>query len=58
MITSLTQSIRLQIKKHVDKFTRIKVLEHGLSEKEVEKQQLTGSFVKLGLFARRPNVSS
>ncbi len=31
---------------------------HGLSEKEVEKQQLTGSLVKLGLFARRPNESS
>lgn len=50
--------IRLQIKKHVDTFTRIKVLVYDLSEKEVEKQQLTGSFVKLGLLARRPKVSS
>ncbi len=31
---------------------------HGLSEKEVEKQQLTGSLVKLGIFALRPNESS
>ncbi len=31
---------------------------HDLPEKEVEKQQLTGSFVKLGLFARWPNASS
>jgi len=46
------------MKKHIHKFTGIKVLMYGLPEKEVEKQQLTGSFVKLGLFARRPNVSS